>query len=51
LIVDNLAAGSTEEEILEAYPSLTEEDIRAALAYAAEMARERYVDIPLTRAS
>ncbi|MCL0058712.1 DUF433 domain-containing protein [Dehalococcoidia bacterium] len=47
LIVDNLAAGCGEEEILEAYPSLTREDIRAALAFAAEMARERYVDIPL----
>jgi len=49
LIVDNLAFGSSEEEILESYPSLTREDIRAALAFAAEMARERYVDIPLTR--
>lgn len=48
LIIDNLAAGSTEEEILQAYPSLTREDIKAALAYAAEMARERYVDIPST---
>ena len=47
LIIDNLAAGSSEEEILEAYPSLSREDIRAALAFAAEMARERYVDIPL----
>jgi len=47
LIVDNLAAGSTEDEILEAYPSLTKEDIRAALAHAAEMTRERYVDIPI----
>jgi len=47
LIVDNLAAGSTEDEILEAYPSLRRKDIRAALAYASEMARERYVDIPL----
>ncbi|KAB2961732.1 MAG: DUF433 domain-containing protein [Candidatus Methylomirabilis oxygeniifera] len=47
LIVDNLAFGSSEEEIFEAYPSLTREDIRAALAYAAEMARERYVDIPI----
>jgi uncharacterized protein (DUF433 family) len=46
LIVDNLAAGSSEEEILEAYPSLKREDIRAALAFAAEMTRERYVDIP-----
>ena len=49
LIVDNLAFGSTEKEILEAYPSLTRGDIQSALAYAAEMARERYVDIPLTR--
>lgn len=40
LIVDNLASSSTEDEILEAYPSLTGEDIKAALAYAAEMARE-----------
>jgi uncharacterized protein (DUF433 family) len=47
LIVDNLAAGSSEDEILKAYPSLSREDIRAALAFAAEMARERYVDIPL----
>lgn len=46
LIVDNLAAGAGEAEILEAYPALTQEDIRAALAYAAEMARERYVEIP-----
>jgi len=39
--------GSSEDEILEAYPSLSREDIRSALAFAAEMARERYVDIPL----
>ncbi|MBI4307529.1 MAG: DUF433 domain-containing protein [Chloroflexi bacterium] len=47
LIVDNLAAGFTEEEIIEAYPFLTKDDIRAALAFAAEMARERFVDLPL----
>lgn len=47
LIVDNLASGSSEEEILTAYPSLTRDDIRAALAYAAEMTRERYVDVPI----
>ena len=46
LIVDNLAAGCGEEEILEAYPSLSREDIRAALAFPAEMARQRHVDIP-----
>ncbi|MBI1744834.1 DUF433 domain-containing protein [Candidatus Acetothermia bacterium] len=38
LIVDNLAAGANEQEILEAYPSLTREDIRAALAFAAASA-------------
>jgi uncharacterized protein (DUF433 family) len=50
LIVDNLAAGATENEILKAYPALTKDDIRAGLSYAAEMARERYVDIPIKRA-
>jgi uncharacterized protein (DUF433 family) len=34
-----LAAGMTHEEILSEYPELTEEDIRACLAYAAD--RER----------
>jgi uncharacterized protein (DUF433 family) len=50
LIVDNFAAGSSEDEILKAYPSLTREDIHAALAFAAEMSRERYVDLPLEKA-
>ena len=36
LITDNLAAGDTEDEILEAYPHLEHEDILAALEYAAE---------------
>jgi len=36
-----LAAGMSHEEILSDYPELTEEDIRACLAYAAD--RERRV--------
>ena len=48
LIIDNLAAGTPETEVLAAYPTLTPEDIRAALVYAAEMTRERFVDIPMT---
>jgi uncharacterized protein (DUF433 family) len=51
LIVDNLAGGASEKEIIDSYPSLTGDDIRAALAYAAEMARERYVDIPIKHAT
>lgn len=48
LIIDNLAAGIPETELLVAYPALSPEDVRAALAYAAEMTRERFVDIPMT---
>ena len=47
LILDLLAAGMTVEEIIDEYPGLTAEDIQACIAYGAEMARERYVDIPL----
>jgi uncharacterized protein (DUF433 family) len=47
LIVDNLAEGIPEEEILAAYPQLHPEDIRAALAFAAEMTRERIIPIPV----
>jgi uncharacterized protein (DUF433 family) len=45
LILDFLASGSTVAEILAEYPQLTEEDIRAAIAYGAEMSRERYADL------
>ena len=47
LILDFLASGMTREEILKEYPQLTEEDIRAAIAYGAEMCRERFVEIPI----
>ncbi len=47
LILDFLANGASIEEVLEQYPQLAEEDVRAALAYGAEMSRERYVEIAL----
>ena len=47
LIIDNLAEGVSETELLEAYPQLQIEDIRAALAYAAEMTRERLIPVPV----
>lgn len=43
VILDNLAVGISYEEILASYPSLKLEDIGAAIAYAAELARERIV--------
>ncbi|MFM7832612.1 MAG: DUF433 domain-containing protein [Planctomycetaceae bacterium] len=36
LILDNLAAGIPQQQILSSYPSLVAEDIEAALAYAAD---------------
>jgi uncharacterized protein (DUF433 family) len=47
VLVDNLAAGVPREEILKSYPAITEADLDAALAYAAELAREGTVDLPL----
>jgi uncharacterized protein (DUF433 family) len=46
LLLDFLAAGATIDEILEDYPQLKREDVLAAIAYGAEMSRERYVDLP-----
>ena len=46
VILDSLAEGSAKEEILRSYPSLIPEHIEAALAYAAELAREEQL-IPL----
>jgi uncharacterized protein (DUF433 family) len=46
VVLDNLAAGLQTDEILRSYPSLTPEDIAAAMTYAAELARERMVPLP-----
>ena len=46
VILDNVAAGVSIDEILNSYPSITRQDINAALAYAAELARETYVELP-----
>jgi uncharacterized protein (DUF433 family) len=46
VVLDNLAAGVQTDEILRSYPSLKAEDVQAALAYAADLARERMVSLP-----
>jgi uncharacterized protein (DUF433 family) len=46
VVLDNLAAQVPEERLLVEYPSLTSESIRAALAYAAELAREQSIALP-----
>ena len=45
LVLGFLADGMTIEEILAEYPSLTDDDIRACLAYGARLSVGRYVDV------
>jgi uncharacterized protein (DUF433 family) len=47
VVLDNIAAGVPREEILASYPGLESPDIDAALTYAAELAREGTIDLPL----
>jgi uncharacterized protein (DUF433 family) len=47
LVLDFLASGMTEAEMRAEYPQLTHQDILAAIAYGAEMSRERILPIPL----
>ena len=48
VVLDNLAAGVDAAELLKSYPTLRAEDIQAALDYAAELARERTVPLPVS---
>ena len=43
VVLDNLAAGQSINDILRLYPTLHKDDVVAAIAYAAELARERVV--------
>ena len=45
VVLDNLAAGLTRQEILDSYPSLKSEDIDASISYAAERVRERFAPL------
>jgi uncharacterized protein (DUF433 family) len=47
LVLDLLASGMSSKDVREQYPQLEEADVLACIAYGSEMARERYVDIPL----
>jgi len=44
-ILGLLAAGATEKEILAEYPDLEQDDIKACMAYAAWLTREREVEL------
>jgi len=46
VILDNLADGLSPEEVVQEYPPLTSDDIRAAISYAATLSREEEI-LPL----
>jgi len=46
VVLDNLAAGLSIEDILHSYPSLKRDSILAAISYAADLARERIISMP-----
>lgn len=49
LVLDFLADGMSEAELQAEYPDLTRQDILSAMAYGAEMSRERILPIPVGR--
>jgi uncharacterized protein (DUF433 family) len=45
VVLDNLAAGLSAEQITRSYPPLTREDIQACMAYAAALAHEEVLPL------
>lgn len=46
LLLDLMASGMSEADILAQYPQLVRDDLLAAIAYGAEVSRERIVPVP-----
>ena len=46
VVLDNLAAGVSEDELRADYPTLPPNAVGAAIAYAAELAKEQVLDLP-----
>lgn len=51
LILDLLASGDSVEAIIKDYPHITPEDVLACIAYGAEAADERFIEVPITGAT
>ena len=46
VILDNLASGASPADIRRDYPSISDEAVHAAIAYAAELSHERVLAVP-----
>ncbi len=51
MILDLLASGESVQAVLDNYPGLEEANVLACIAYGAEMARERFVDVPVDKSA
>lgn len=47
LVLDLLAGGMSEADLLAEYPSLTHDDVLSAIAYGAEVSRDRVIPVPM----
>ena len=45
IVLDNLASGLSIDELLQSYPSLSRESVLATIAFAAELARDRTIEL------
>jgi len=45
VVLDNLAAGITPEELMKSYPPLSREDVQACLSYAASLAHDEVLPL------
>lgn len=43
VVLDNLAVGVSFDELIQSYPALNKQSIQAAIAYGAELSKERVV--------
>jgi uncharacterized protein (DUF433 family) len=46
VVLQNLAGGMAAERIIQSYPRLTVDDVRACLEFAAELASDRVLNLP-----
>jgi uncharacterized protein (DUF433 family) len=51
LVLDMLAAGMSVAELIAEYPQLAHDDVLAAIAYGAEVSRERVIPVPVEPAA
>jgi uncharacterized protein (DUF433 family) len=47
VVLDNLAAGLSADDVSASYPAVSRDAVQAAIAYAAELCHERVLSLPV----